>query len=155
ARTEIVYPLDANISSGSTLRQDRVLSTQLVAIKGRQVLTPVASKFHMSVDALSKKILASVLQDSEVIRIEADDASQAKALAIVTAVSTEYLKSATSNKNAAVEGQLAQQISAANAKIATLTIALNAAEQRQSTAEVLQLQTQLNNETTQLNNETT
>ena len=87
ARIEIVYPLDANISSGSTLRQDRVLSTQLVAIKSRAVLTQVAAKYHLTADALSKKIVASVLQDSEVIRIEVDDASQARALKMVTDVS--------------------------------------------------------------------
>ena len=84
ARSEIVYPLTSLNPSGDTLRTDRILATQLVAIKSRQVLTPVARDFHMTADALSKKIVASVLQNSEVIRIEADDASQAKALAIST-----------------------------------------------------------------------
>ena len=154
ARSEIVYPLNAEISSGSQLRQDRVLSTQLVAIKSRTVLTPVAATFHMTVDALSKKIVASILQDSEVIRIEADDASQAKALALVTAVENKYLETASVNQNAAVEGQLARQISDANKTIATLTPQLVSAQQRQATAEVVQLQTQLNNANTQLSSAT-
>jgi len=143
-RTEIVFPLSAEISSGSTLRQDRVLSTQLVAIKSRTVLTPVAARFHMTVDALSKKIVVSILQDSEVIRIEADDASQAKALALVTAVANKYLQTASVNPNAPLEKQLQGQIDQANGKIAQLTAALSAAQQRGSTAEAVQLQTQLN-----------
>lgn len=111
ARSEIVYPLGTANPSGDTLRTDRVLATQLVAIKSRQVLTPVAVKFHMTADDLSKKIVASVLADSEVIRIEADDASQAKALAIVTAVSKAYLtNTALTDPNVAVAGLLQSRI---------------------------------------------
>ena len=160
ARTEIVYPLDANISSGSTLRQDRVLSTQLVAIKSRTVLTPVAITFHMTVDALSKKIVASVLQDSEVIRIEADDASQAKALAIVTAVSKGYLQSAGIDKNALAEKHLNDLINGFNAKQGTLTAQLGQAQQRRldgsnpntPSADEVQLQSQLSDLNNQVNN---
>jgi len=150
ARTEIVYPLSANNPSGDTLRTDRVLATQLVAIKSRQVLTPVAAKYHMTADQLSKKIIASVLQDSEVIRIEADDASQGKALKIVSDVSTAYLASAAkATSNVDVENALRKQISDANTKIATLN-----AQRPQSSAEVLQQQTQLNIANSQLSSAT-
>jgi capsular polysaccharide biosynthesis protein len=155
ARTEIVYPLSANNPSGDTLRTDRVLATQLVAIKSRQVLAPVAATFHMTADQLSKKIIASVLQDSEVIRIEADDASQAKALKIVGAVSAAYLASAAkATSNVDQENALRKQISDANSSIATLTTQLGTAQQRGSSAEVVQVQTQLNNATTQLSSAT-
>ena len=56
ARTEIVYPINVQNPSGDTLRTDRILSTQLVAIKSRSVLAPVAKTYHMTPDALSKKI---------------------------------------------------------------------------------------------------
>jgi capsular polysaccharide biosynthesis protein len=158
ARTEIVYPLNAEISSGSTLRQDRTLSTQLVAIKSRTVLTPVAIKYHMTADALSKKIVASVLQDSEVIRIEADDASQAKALALVTDVARQYLKNAGNDKNAQLEANLSGQIVLVNNQIGTLTNQLAAAQTRRlngpnpgtQSAEEVQYTTQLNDANTQL-----
>ena len=163
ARTEIVYPLDANISSGSTLRQDRVLSTQLVAIKSRAVLQKVAPTFHMTADQLSKKIVASVLQDSEVLRIEADDASQTKALAMVTAVANAYITNASANPNEAVERQLANTITSLNAKITTLTNNLSSAQQRRQasatpntpSAEEAQAQTQLNQANSDLSSAST
>jgi capsular polysaccharide biosynthesis protein len=150
ARSEIVYPLTSLNPSGDTLRTDRILATQLVAIKSRQVLTPVAADFKMTADALSKKIVASVLQNSEVIRIEADDASQAKALAIVTAVAKRYITTASANSgNAVAEGLLRNQIKALTRTITSLNAQLNAAT---SSRDQAQLQTQLNNANTQLNN---
>jgi len=149
ARSEIVYPLTSLNPSGDTLRTDRILATQLVAIKSRQVLTPVATDFKMTADALSKKIVASVLQNSEVIRIEADDASQAKALKIVTAVANQYIKTASANSgNSVAEGLLQGQIKGLTATINSLNAQLNSASSR----EQLQLQTQLSNANTQLNN---
>jgi len=149
ARSEIVYPLTSLNPSGDTLRTDRILATQLVAIKSRQVLTPVAADFHMTADALSKKIVASVLQNSEVIRIEADDASQAKALAIATAVAKEYIKTASATSgNAVAEGLLQGQINKLNGTIIGLNAQLNGATGH----EQVQLQTQLSNANTQLNN---
>jgi capsular polysaccharide biosynthesis protein len=151
ARTEIVYPLANFNPSGDTLRTDRILATQLVAIKSRTVLAPVAAKYRMTADALSKKIVASVLQDSEVLRIEADDASQAKALNIVTDVANEYIKTASSNTtHAAAERLLSIQIQGLNQTIATLTAALtNATNPRDQ----VQIQTQLNNANTQLSSD--
>jgi capsular polysaccharide biosynthesis protein len=149
ARSEVVYPLTSLNPSGDTLRTDRILATQLVAIKSRQVLTPVATTFHMTADALSKKIVASVLQNSEVIRIEADDASQAKALKIVTAVANKYIQTASaSGSNAAAEVLLKGQINSLNATVSGLTGRLSAAT---SSRDQAQLQTQLNNASTQLN----
>ena len=158
ARTEIVYPITIDNPSGSTLRQDRVLSTQIVAIKSRAVLSKVAPAFNMTADALSKKIVASVLSDSEVLRIEADDASQAKALAIVTAVANRYIEVASTNPNTAVEAQLAGTIKNLNTTITKLTSDLSDAQQRRQNGgspnspspEELQLQTQININTSQL-----
>jgi len=163
ARTEIVYPLGTANPSGDTLRTDRVLATQLVAIKSRQVLTPVAQRFGMTADALSKKIIASVLSDSEVIRIEADDASPNKALKMVTAVSNAYLaNAATTSSNAEAEKALRNQIDKDNNDITTLTNSLNRAQQARqssSTPDIpslaeTQLQTQLANANSDLSSAT-
>jgi capsular polysaccharide biosynthesis protein len=105
SRSEIQYPISAEIASGGFLRSDRTLQTQLVAIKSRTVLAPVAEKFRMTVDELSKQVVASVLSDSEVIQIEVDDPSQAKANALVDAITNEYIAYA----NSAVEKNRATQ----------------------------------------------
>ena len=44
ARTEIFYPLNQNLAAGSFLREDRNLSTQIVALKSHAVLDPVAHR---------------------------------------------------------------------------------------------------------------
>ena len=85
ARTEIYYPLSGTDPAGSSLRVDRGLSTQMVAMEGHAVLDPVAARYHMSYDALAKKEIVTLLQDSEVIRIEVDDKSAVKARAIAGA----------------------------------------------------------------------
>jgi len=120
ARTEIVYPITIDNPSGSTLRQDRVLSTQLVAIKSRTILGPVATKYHLSFDQMSKKVVASVLADSEVIRIEVDDANQARALKMVTDVAQAYLTNqALSTPD--VAASLKARLDALNAQISAAT----------------------------------
>lgn len=150
ARTEIVYPINVQNPSGDALRTDRILSTQLVAIKSRTVLTPVAIRYHTTADALSKKIVATVLQDSEVIRIEADDGSQAHALELVTAVAAEYIKTTSANtSNAAAERQLSAQIATLNGNIAQLNLELNDAT---NPRDQVQIQTRLNSANTLLNN---
>src|SRR3954470_8656534 len=93
ARSEIYYQLDNSLPSGF-LRQDRALSTQLVAIKSREVLAPVAQANGMTVKELTGKVHATVLEDSEVLQIEVDDPSRARAKALVGAVATGYLKKA-------------------------------------------------------------
>jgi capsular polysaccharide biosynthesis protein len=154
ARSEIVYPINVQNPSGDTLRTDRILSTQLVAIKSQTVLAPVAKKYGMTPDALSKKIVASVLQDSSVIRIEADDASQAKALAIDTDVAKEYMKTAgpaLTAANTAAQDFLLAQIASLNAKVTDLQGRL--ANTSANSAAAVQLQSELTNANTQLNND--
>jgi capsular polysaccharide biosynthesis protein len=163
ARSEILYPLNAEIASGSFLREDRTLSTQLVAIKSRTVLTPVALKYHMTVDELSKQVVATILQDSEVIRIEVDDASQARAQQLVADVARQYLQNTGQDKNAQVEKHLHDQIDGLNAEQNTLTARLSAAQSdRENSADPntpsaleLQLQAQLSNLNDQIGSLTT
>jgi capsular polysaccharide biosynthesis protein len=120
ARSEIDYPLAQENPSGSQLRQDRVLSTQLVALKSQAVLQPIAAQYHMTITDLSKITTVKVLQDSEVLQVEVDNASQTKALALVGAIVTGYLKTAGPSVNAQTEKYLQDQIDGVNTQINTL-----------------------------------
>jgi capsular polysaccharide biosynthesis protein len=119
ARSEIDYPLTQENPSGSQLRNDRVLSTQLVALKSQAVLQPIADKFKMSLSDLSKITTVKVLQDSEVLQVEVDNASKTKALALVGAIVSGYLKSVP-DPNAPTEQYLQKQIDNVNGQISTL-----------------------------------
>ena len=127
ARSEVTFPINAQIASGGFMREDRTLQTQLVAMKSQAVLQPVADKFKIPIDTLSKQLTATVLLDSEVIRLEVDDASPTRAQAIVGAVVAAYFKNLGPDANTVSEGILNKQIAAIDAqrsnlndKIATL-----------------------------------
>lgn len=90
ARSEVLYQLDTERPTGF-LRQDRQLTTQLVTLRSRAVLAPVAEEYGLTVDDLSDRLDVSVAEDSEVIRIEVQDRSAARARALVGAITREYL----------------------------------------------------------------
>jgi uncharacterized protein involved in exopolysaccharide biosynthesis len=92
ARSEIIYPIAFGQASGGFLRDDQHLATQLVTLKSRQILTPVAAKYHLTVDQLGAKVTAAVLDNSEVIRVQVNDHSPAVAEALVGAIVGGYLK---------------------------------------------------------------
>ena len=127
ARTEIYYPLSAQ-NAGSSLRVDCGLSTQMVAMEGHAVLDPVAAKYHMSYDALKKEIV-TLLQDSEVIRIEVDDKSAVKARVIAGAIVASYLKTQP-NTDAQTEAFLNTQIAGVNRQLASLSAQFNSLEEQ-------------------------
>jgi capsular polysaccharide biosynthesis protein len=136
ARTTIYYPLNAALSSGSFLREDRALSSAMVAMESHAVLDPVASQFHLSFDALSKKEIVTVLQDSEVIQIEVDDRSATQAKSIAGAIAASYLRQVP-NEDAITEAFLNKQIASYNTQLGTLTTQFNDLEaRRQSQASV-------------------
>ena len=72
-------------------------------MKSQAVLQPVADKYHMSVGDLSKQVTATVVEDSDVIRIEVDDKSPARAKALVGAVTAAYFKNLGTDANTATE----------------------------------------------------
>lgn len=160
ARSEVTYPINAQIASGTFMRTDRTLQTQLVAMKSQAVLQPVADQFKMSVADLSKALTATVLLDSEVIQLEVDDASPARAQAIVGAVVKSYFKNLGPDQNTVSEGILTKQIAgyntqrdSLNSKIATLEA--NRLAQNPVPAEgapELGYQSQLNDLATQISN---
>jgi capsular polysaccharide biosynthesis protein len=124
ARSELKYPIAKGVESSPFLREDRVLQTQLVALKNRQVLAPVAAKYNMTIDELSKEVSASVLDNSEYIRVQVNDHEPAKAQALVGAVVKEYIKQLP-NDDLNEQATLNKRIASANAEIASLTRQLN------------------------------
>jgi capsular polysaccharide biosynthesis protein len=156
SRIEIQYPISAEIASSGFLREDRTLQTQLVAIKSRSVLAPVALKYHMTVDDLSKKVVASILNGSEVLRIEVDDPSQAKANELAAAISLRYLAYAntSADTNAKTEGYwqqtLARLSTARNEAVAAVgNAATGSIQQQQAQAQLDDVNNQIQNAQTQ------
>ena len=90
ARSEILFERRTEQSTGF-LRQDRNLTTQLVTLRTRAVLGPVASANAMAVDGLSKKLTVGIVDSSEVIRIQVNDRSAARAQELVAEISKQYL----------------------------------------------------------------
>ncbi len=91
ARAEILYSISQDQRSGDPLRQDRQLSNQLVFLKSRNVLEPVAQKQGRQFKDLDKDISVTVLDNSEVIQVEADGSTKLAAMQTLQAVMDGYL----------------------------------------------------------------
>lgn len=140
ARAEIVYPIGQELPTGF-LRQDRALSTQLVLIRSRAVLGPVAEGRGLNVDTLRKRVSASVLADSEVLRIQVRDGDPAQALAIASATAQGYLQLAR-----AVPNEERTKLEAERAALdASLTTARN--DRREQIAQAVRLRLTANLDT--------
>ena len=90
ARAEILYSVGQD-PQGDPLKQDRELSTQLVYLTSRAVLGPVAQKQGREFDDLARDVSVQVLNNSEVIEVEADGATRQAALQTLQAVVTGYM----------------------------------------------------------------
>ncbi|MFN2478883.1 MAG: hypothetical protein ABR615_06890, partial [Pseudonocardiaceae bacterium] len=90
ARAEILYPIGQE-QRGDPLKQDRELSTQLVYLTSQAVLGPVAQKQGRQFDDLAKDVSVQVLNNSEVIEVEAHGATSLTALQTLQAVVTGYM----------------------------------------------------------------
>lgn len=91
ARAEILYPIGQDQQGGDPLRQDRQLSTQLVFLKSRAVLGPIAQKQGMQYKDLDENLSVEVLQTSEVIQVEAHGSTKESARQTLQAVMDGYL----------------------------------------------------------------
>lgn len=91
ARAEILYPIGQDQQGGDPLRQDRQLSTQLVFLKSRAVLGPIAQKQGMQFKDLDENLSVEVLQTSEVIQVEAHGSTKEAARQTLQAVTDGYL----------------------------------------------------------------
>ena len=108
ARAEILYPISQG-QGGDPLRQDRQLSTQLVFLKSRAVLGPVTQKQGRQFEDLDKDVSVKVLENSEVIQVEAHGSTELAAMQTLQAVMDGYLALAGQLSGAArdLEAQLA------------------------------------------------
>ncbi len=91
ARAEILYSISQDQQGGDPLKQDRQLSTQLVYLKSRAVLGPVAQKQGRQFKDLDKDLSVQVLDNSEVIQVEAHGATKLAAMQTLQAVMDGYL----------------------------------------------------------------
>ncbi|MGH3881935.1 MAG: hypothetical protein ACRDSG_18495 [Pseudonocardiaceae bacterium] len=91
ARAEILYPIGQEQQGGDPLRQDRNLSTQLVYLKSRAVLGPIAQKQGLPFKDLDENLSVEVLQTSEVIQVEARGSTKEAARQTLQAVMDGYL----------------------------------------------------------------
>jgi hypothetical protein len=91
ARSEVLYEISQERPTGF-LREDRSLTTQLALMRSRSVLNSVATSTGMRVEDIESALTVELVGgSSEIIRVEAQDPSSAKALAIVSAVIDRYL----------------------------------------------------------------
>ena len=91
ARAEILYPIGQDQQGGDPLRQDRHLSTQLVYLKSRAVLGPIAQKQGVPFKDLDENLSVKILQTSEVIQVEARGSTKEAARQTLQAVMDGYL----------------------------------------------------------------
>jgi capsular polysaccharide biosynthesis protein len=92
ARAELLYPISQDQRGGDPLRQDRNLSTQLVYLKSRAVLGPIAQKQGRQYTDLDRDVSVQVLQTSEVIQVEAHGNTKEAARQTLQAVVEGYLE---------------------------------------------------------------
>lgn len=91
ARAEILYAAAEAQQGGDPLKQDRQLSTQLVLLKSRTVLGPVAAQQRRQFEDLDKDVKVTILENSNVIQVEADASAAPVALETLQAVVNGYL----------------------------------------------------------------
>jgi capsular polysaccharide biosynthesis protein len=90
ARAEVLYELSGDQSTGF-LREDRQLTTQLVALRSRAVLEPVAQENGLTFEELVDKVHVSVVEGSEVVRVDVHDESADRARSLAAGVTFVYL----------------------------------------------------------------
>jgi uncharacterized protein involved in exopolysaccharide biosynthesis len=118
ARAEILYSASQPQQGGDPLQQDRQLSTQLVLFKSRAVLGPVAQKQGRRYEDLDKDVSVSILENSNVIQVEARASTEPVALQTLQAVTNGYL--ALSGQPSGVARNLSAQLAEARQNTAQL-----------------------------------
>jgi uncharacterized protein involved in exopolysaccharide biosynthesis len=91
ARAEVLYSVGQQQQSGDPLKQGRDLSTQLVYLKSRAVLGPVATKQGREYKDLDKAVTVEVLDNSNVIEVQADGPTKLAALQTLQSVMDGYM----------------------------------------------------------------
>ena len=110
ARAEIQYNLSQAMPN-ELLREDRRLTTQLVLLRSRVVLGPVASDNGMTPEDLAKNVSADVVNNSEIIEVEVRDRTRQRAQMLLTSIIAQYLTLANSDSQDPVRSYLESQLS--------------------------------------------
>jgi uncharacterized protein involved in exopolysaccharide biosynthesis len=90
ARAEVLYSVGQD-QGGDPLKQDRQLSTQLVLLKSPRLLGDIARKQGRPVKDLDREVSVQVLENSNVIQVQADGHSKLAAMQTLQAVIDGYL----------------------------------------------------------------
>jgi capsular polysaccharide biosynthesis protein len=90
ARVDLIYKSSPDTSDDA---RERILTTQRALIRSRAVLGPVAEANDMSLDRLERALSVEVGLD-DLIHVTVGDTDQTRALALVQAVSSRYVQTA-------------------------------------------------------------
>jgi uncharacterized protein involved in exopolysaccharide biosynthesis len=110
ARAQLQYSL-SEATPNELLRNDRKLTTQLVLLRSRIVLAPVASDNGMTPDDLANEVSAEVVDGSEIIDVEVRDPTRERAQTLLTGIVAQYLREANRDWQDPVLSYLESQLS--------------------------------------------
>jgi hypothetical protein len=110
SRAELQYSVPQP-EAADLLRADRRLTTQLVLLRSRIVLGPVASDNGMTPEELAENVSAKVVDSSEIIEVEVRDRTRARAQMLLTGIIARYLALANEDWRDPVRSYLESQLS--------------------------------------------
>ncbi|MEV0703312.1 hypothetical protein AB0I53_36090 [Saccharopolyspora sp. NPDC050389] len=116
ARAQILFEISEEKSTGF-LREDRSLTTQLVLLRSRQVLGPVAAQERIPVEELEKTVTMSLLDSSEVLQVEARAGAPDVALRRTREIVDRYRDVARTNSESGVDGYVRGQLADVRAQL--------------------------------------
>lgn len=117
ARAEILYEISTEKPTGF-LREDRSLTTQLVTLRSRQVLAPVAIANGVPVEQLGKQVTISLLDSSEIIQVEARAGDRDTALNLTRGIVDRYRQVVLAEDGSGAAGYLNTQLSQVQDRLA-------------------------------------
>ncbi|MBO0849437.1 MAG: hypothetical protein J2P20_08245 [Pseudonocardia sp.] len=139
AQTTIQYNI-AGENTGDFLKTDRNLTTQLVLITSRNVLQPVADANGVSVDDLTRRVSAAILNSSNVIQVQVKDPNREAGVNLANAIAKQYLTVANSS---GPQGYLQSQLNEVRRELAAPKPGTTTAETQALNARAATLQAQL------------
>ena len=119
ARSDVLFELTAEQPTGF-LREDRNLATQMLLLRSRRIVAPIAEARQLDIDATLEDLSVELLDASEVIRVSFRDESRDAALAVVRDVVAGYVELAGADPRGAAEAFLNDQLTTVASQISQL-----------------------------------